>query len=434
MKKLLIYCIVFILLLLPLGVYASDSEKEEIKLKIQEVNNELQELDKQINTGSSNNFSIVTESVMSYTSDTLNNIISIEKGKKIKELQELKNKLSEIELKEINDNIKKLKEVKNKENNIISSNAITWIGDSYTLMAKNKILTELPECDIYAKGSKHFQMDANNNPSGISILKEIISNNNLRPYLVFALSTNDPVSSESTFNKYIDQVVQLAGTSTTIIFVTPYTRDHVNGKINYKTQINTLKQAESTYSNVRCAKWDEICKNKIDEYFSSDSIHPNNTGMDAWVKCIIDQLYEKQEESQTNIPTENKSTNYHPIDYTWNGKVLNNRNGTVMGPSGKETYYNMDMSNIVSCLEKRSGWVWNDIKKHGNTGNVRGKYWIREDGCKMFGDYIMVAAKLSVHPRGSLVETSLGTGIVVDTGGFANTSKGDRWIDIATNW
>ena len=48
-----------------------------------------------------------------------------------------------------------------------------------------------------------------------------------------------------------------------------------------------------------------------------------------------------------------------------------------------------------------------------NMGIVE-KYWVREDGCKMYGDYIMCAADLSIHPRGSLVESSLGTCIVCD--------------------
>ena len=83
----------------------------------------------------------------------------------------------------------------------------------------------------------------------------------------------------------------------------------------------------------------------------------------------------------------------------------------------KETYYNLDMSSCVSIMR--------------NMGNTD-EYWVREDGCKMLGNYIMCAANLDVHPRGSLVETSLGTAIVVDTGGFADSNPNQ--IDIAVNW
>ena len=63
---------------------------------------------------------------------------------------------------------------------------------------------------------------------------------------------------------------------------------------------------------------------------------------------------------------------------------------------------------------------------------VKGDYWVREDGVKMLGDYVMVAANLKTHPRGSIVETSLGTGIVCDTGGFAKEHP--ERLDIATSW
>lgn len=103
---------------------------------------------------------------------------------------------------------------------------------------------------------------------------------------------------------------------------------------------------------------------------------------------------------------------------TWTGAKLTREAGRIVGPSGgEETYYNMDMSGVVKIM-----------RGMGNNDN----YWVRDDGVKMLGDYVMVAANLSVHPRGSKVETSLGTGIVCDTGGFAASHP--KNIDIATNW
>ena len=94
--------------------------------------------------------------------------------------------------------------------------------------------------------------------------------------------------------------------------------------------------------------------------------------------------------------------------------------GVYNGPSGKETYYNLNMSGVVSIM-RSMGYSEEEYP-----------YWVREDGCKMLGDYIMVAANFSIRPRGTIVETSLGQGIVCDTGGFAsyNTTQ----LDIATNW
>ena len=50
----------------------------------------------------------------------------------------------------------------------------------------------------------------------------------------------------------------------------------------------------------------------------------------------------------------------------------------------------------------------------------------------MLGDYVMVAANFGLRPRGSLVPTSMGMGIVCDTGGFAAANP--TQLDIATAW
>ena len=59
-------------------------------------------------------------------------------------------------------------------------------------------------------------------------------------------------------------------------------------------------------------------------------------------------------------------------------------------------------------------------------------YWVRSDGVKMYGYYVMCAAGLSIRPKGSIVESSRGLAIVVDTGGFA--SGNPRQLDIAVTW
>lgn len=125
-------------------------------------------------------------------------------------------------------------------------------------------------------------------------------------------------------------------------------------------------------------------------------------------QSIVDEYNRKQEEEKKKSQTSNPN---------WNGSVLTRSAGVNYGPSGKETYYNLNMSGVVKIMR--------------NMGN-NDEYWVRDDGCKMLGNYIMVAANLGVHPRGSLVETSLGTGIVCDTGSFA--SGNSTQLDIATTW
>ena len=104
-------------------------------------------------------------------------------------------------------------------------------------------------------------------------------------------------------------------------------------------------------------------------------------------------------------------------EHRWKGPVLSKSRGTVTGPSGKETYYNLNMTGVVNIM-----------RRMGNND----EYWVRDDGVKMLGDYVMVAANLNLRPRGSLVETSLGTAIVCDTGGFA--SRNPTQIDVAVTW
>ena len=103
------------------------------------------------------------------------------------------------------------------------------------------------------------------------------------------------------------------------------------------------------------------------------------------------------------------------------GQVLTEYNGVYyFNGKQRETYYNLDMSGVVSIMRNR-GFSEKEFP-----------YWVREDGCKMLGDYIMVAANLNVYARGSVIETSLGPALVCDTGGFA--SNHPYGVDIAVDW
>ena len=99
---------------------------------------------------------------------------------------------------------------------------------------------------------------------------------------------------------------------------------------------------------------------------------------------------------------------------------ITKQSGVFNGPSGKETYYNLNMTGVVNIMRS----LGYDAETY--------PYWVREDGCKMLGDYVMVAASFDIRPRGTILETSMGTAIVCDTGGFANYNQ--TQIDIAVNW
>jgi uncharacterized protein YabE (DUF348 family) len=85
------------------------------------------------------------------------------------------------------------------------------------------------------------------------------------------------------------------------------------------------------------------------------------------------------------------------------------------GTSHRETYYDLNMSVVMqSCGQG-------------------GHYSVRPDGAKVDAQgYIIVAANFSRYPKCSLVETSLGTAKVYDTGGFA--SRYPDGFDLATDW
>ena len=108
------------------------------------------------------------------------------------------------------------------------------------------------------------------------------------------------------------------------------------------------------------------------------------------------------------------------VETSYSGAKLSRSRGSIQGPSGKETYYNLNMSGVVSIM-RRMGFSESEYP-----------YNVRADGVKCLGPYVMVAAHLGKRPRGSKVQTSLGTGLVCDTGGFA--ANNPTQIDVATAW
>lgn len=94
--------------------------------------------------------------------------------------------------------------------------------------------------------------------------------------------------------------------------------------------------------------------------------------------------------------------------------------GGYMGPSGRETYYNLNMSLCVAYMR--------DL----GYDEIEYPYWIRDDGAKMLGNYVMCAANWSIRPKGTILETSLGDAIVVDTGDFVLDYP--NGVDLAVDW
>ena len=104
-------------------------------------------------------------------------------------------------------------------------------------------------------------------------------------------------------------------------------------------------------------------------------------------------------------------------DIGWTGPKLTKQNGVNYGPSGKETYYNLPMGGVVR------------IMRNMGFSEAEYPYWVREDGVKMLGDYVIAAGNLKHWPRGSVVPSSLGDTLICDTGYL-----GWNQLDIAVVW
>lgn len=125
------------------------------------------------------------------------------------------------------------------------------------------------------------------------------------------------------------------------------------------------------------------------------------------IEAVADEAPPQETESQT-------------VEYVWNGPTWDTYKGLNMhGPSGPETGYNLPMEGVV-YLMRQAGYTEEEWP-----------YWVREDGLKMFGDYVMVGAYLPLRPKGTVIPTSRGMGIVVDTGYFA---YGPYQLDLAFAW
>jgi hypothetical protein len=87
--------------------------------------------------------------------------------------------------------------------------------------------------------------------------------------------------------------------------------------------------------------------------------------------------------------------------------------GRIQFGTHTETWYDLPMSKVVANAQEV----------------IPCEYWVRDDGVKMFGEWVIVASHPSVT-RYTLVDTSLGQGIVLDR----HTAGDTELYDIATDW
>ena len=93
--------------------------------------------------------------------------------------------------------------------------------------------------------------------------------------------------------------------------------------------------------------------------------------------------------------------------------VLTSGLGRIQYGDHTETWYNLPMNRCVQRAQDMG---------------IPCEYWVRDDGVKMFGQWVIVAADKSI-PYGTVVETSRGIGIVLD---YHETES--NVYDLAVSW
>lgn len=219
--------------------------------------------------------------------------------------------------------------------------------------------------------------------------------------------------------------------SATFILIHNLNKDIASEKKQNKAWEKSYKALESETTNKinDCEHIISDLKEKVDEQNTSISNLTKqietlkNDNLD--LRLQVDE-YERESRSNSIVESENSITEQatittetyiEPQAYVEPTGGLTPTGGVYWYGEQKETWYNLPMEGVIAQAQ--------------NNG-IYGEYWVREDGVKMYGDYIMLACNRSVHPMGSLVETSLGTGISLDTGAFADINP--YQVDIAVNW
>lgn len=261
----------------------------------------------------------------------------------------------------------------------------------------------------------------------ISVLAASLPNNQVERHSVDStLSTEEDASvlseAENINGEKITNTIAANVEDTTALVLASIEENEIEDEEVVETvtvhKVDEIYYAAADVLNVR--EQPDITSGIVTQVNKNDEVHVTGEVTEKektdWVQIEIDgqpayvvAKYLSKEQQEELIEENNRN---------WDGQVLDANLGKVYGPSGYETYYNLKMDGCMKILRDMG---------------IQGEYWVRDDGVKMYGDYVMVAADLNKHPRGSLVETSVGIGIVCDTGDFTTNGSGVN-IDVAVTW
>ena len=240
-------------------------------------------------------------------------------------------------------------------------------------------------------------------------------------------SVNEQVCYQQSSNRSISAVGGAALLMTIPLDKVEITEDVKEGLIEEQTKEEVYVQGWVT-TNVRVRESASTESDVIDLYVYNTEIEYTDYN-DEWVKIKYNNGFaylskelisnEKNPEIaetpvQDSVSTSVVTTDPQPA---YSGTVLTRSSGVNYGPSGKETYYNLPMNGVIYYMQLL-GYNY--------------QYWVRSDGVKMYGDYIMLAANTNIRPKGIILQTSLGLGMVCDHCEAADGTLNQ--LDIAVTW
>jgi hypothetical protein len=170
----------------------------------------------------------------------------------------------------------------------VSGGMITWIGDSISVGALDKIRAKFSGVATDStidqiKDSKQFAGTVSGNPTGMELLDTLIAGNQLRDYVVFALGTNNTGLTK----EQVESAITKVGENRKIIFVTNYYDGDDN---HFKKNNESIRAAAVGKGNVIIADWASAAKNnKVN--FDSMKVHPaDDTGKQRFVDTIFNSI------------------------------------------------------------------------------------------------------------------------------------------------
>ncbi len=265
---------------------------------------------------------------------------------------------------------------------------ITWIGDSYTEGAKSLIKKKMTGVEIHSQSSKVFGQGESSNKGGLKILEELKNGNKLRKYVVMALGTNLDTSDKDSTVKEFEEMLSKGGKDKTYILMKPFTKD-----LTYTFFNEAVDEFKKSNSNVLVADWESAAKDKVDEFFKSDSIHPTDgdgyqTFVDTFYNALPGGCNAKKLSGNSNLE---KIWNYY-VDANIDGVSTNAAViAGILGNYQQESGFNPFADNGGG----RYGLFQSNSQDFINTVNTKtgGNYWGKTDAPEDVND-IAIQAEL----------------------------------------